>query len=30
MLLVAAGLEYVFLLDGKLAGVLHFEDLPRD
>jgi heavy metal translocating P-type ATPase len=26
---VAAGLECVFLLDGKLAGVLHFEDEPR-
>lgn len=27
---VAAGLECVFLLDGKLSGVLHFEDRPRD
>jgi heavy metal translocating P-type ATPase len=27
---VAAGLECVFLLDGKLAGVLHFEDQPRN
>ncbi|MEO8879384.1 MAG: heavy metal translocating P-type ATPase [Gemmatimonadaceae bacterium] len=27
---VAAGLECVFLLDGGLAGVFHFEDQPRD
>ena len=27
---VQAGLECVFLLDGKLAAVLHFEDQPRD
>ncbi len=26
---VAAGLECVFLLDGKLAGVIHFQDEPR-
>ena len=26
---VAAGLECVFLLDGKLAGVVHFRDEPR-
>lgn len=26
---VAAGLECVVLLDGKLAGVLHFQDEPR-
>ncbi len=26
---VAAGLECVFLLDGRLAGVIHFQDEPR-
>ena len=30
MPVVSAGLECVFLLDNKLAGVLHFEDQPRN
>lgn len=29
LLPVAPGLECVFLLDGKLAGVIHFQDEPR-